>query len=49
MLHFVCHSQAFEEVCCSVVRVHGLGLTLRVTVNSIMKLIYTQCKCKCRI
>ncbi len=26
---------------------HGLGLTLRVTVNSIMKLIYTPCKCKC--
>jgi hypothetical protein len=47
VLHLVCHSQVFEEVCCSVVRVHGLGLTLCVTVNSILKFIYTPCKCKC--
>jgi hypothetical protein len=33
VLHFVCHSQVFEEVCCSVVHVHGLGLTLCVSVK----------------
>jgi hypothetical protein len=32
----------------SVVCVNGLGLTLRVSVNSIMKFIYTPCKCKCK-
>ncbi len=31
----------------SVVHVNGLGLTLRVSVNPIMKFIYTMCKCKC--
>jgi hypothetical protein len=36
-------------VCTSVVRVNGLGLTLRVSVNPIMKFIYTPCKCKCII
>jgi hypothetical protein len=44
---FVCHSQVFEEVCCSVVHVHDLRLPLPVSVNSIIKLIYTPCKCKC--
>jgi hypothetical protein len=34
-------------VCTSVVHVNGLGLTVRVSVNPIMKFIYTLCKCKC--
>jgi len=34
VLHFVCHSQVFEEVCCSVVHVHTWFGT------------YTLCKCK---
>jgi hypothetical protein len=33
----------------SVVRVNGLGLTLCVSVNPIMKFIYTLCMCKCII
>ncbi len=31
----------------NVVRVNGLGLTVLVSVNPIMKCIYTLCKCKC--
>jgi hypothetical protein len=34
------------HVCTRVVRVNGLGLTLRVSVTPIMKFIYTPFKCK---
>jgi hypothetical protein len=37
------------KITTSGVHVKGLGLTLRVSVNPIMKIIYTPCKCKCII
>jgi hypothetical protein len=38
-----------NRVTTSVVHVNGLGLTLCVNVNPIMKFIYISCKCKCII
>jgi hypothetical protein len=37
------------EVVTNVVCVNGLGLTLHVSENDIMKFIYALCKCKCKI
>ncbi len=37
-----------QKVLANVVHANGLGFTLFVSVNLMMKFIYTSCKCKCR-